>query len=398
MSKNIVFCADGTWNGPGESDSDDKTAALTNVFKLFLNLDGPPTPGTFLLEKEQEKALSDANGVPQQVAKYLHGVGDSDNLLVRLLGGTLGAGLITRIVRGYTFISRNYLPGDKIFIVGFSRGAYTARALGGMIATKGLLDPAKIDLTDKERAYLLGTAVWCEYRRAALQNDTTKLQRLEDTVFNIPGLLFRLPSDDLLTAAPIEAIGVWDTVGALGVPAYTTTMLRIDVFRFADTKLSPVVRHGIQALAVDEQRDDFTPTFWDADARITQALFPGSHSDVGGGYPESGDESGLSDRPLQWMIAQLAGLGVLFSATPVIKPQPDARGPAHAPWLELPWNVLLRNSRTFPAGLCLSRLIIDRINAGPVLDEPHAVAAPYAPRNLAAYLAGNAAAPGVIIL
>jgi uncharacterized protein (DUF2235 family) len=398
MSKNIVFCADGTWNGPGEPDSDDKTAPPTNVFKLFLNLDGKDTPGTFLLEKEQERVLQDANGVVQQWAKYLHGVGDSDNLLVRLLGGTLGAGLITRIVRGYTFISRNYVAGDKIFIIGFSRGAYTARALGGMIASQGLLDASKVDLTDQPHAYRLGTAVWHAYRRAALQADTNKLQRLEDTVLDIPGLLDRLPSDDLLIKAPIEAIAVWDTVGALGIPEYARTMLRIDVFRFADTKLSPVVRRGVQALAVDERREDFTPTLWDADARITQALFPGAHSDVGGGEPDSDDESGLSDRTLVWMTAQLSAAGVLFAATPAITPHPDPRGTAHEPWLQLPWDVLPRGPRAFPAGLCLSQCVIDRINDGPVLAEPQAPAAPYAPANLTAYLNGNAAAPGVIVV
>lgn len=398
MSKNIVFCADGTWNGPGEPDSDDKTAPPTNVFKLFLNLDGKDTPGTFLLEKEQERVLQDANGVVQQWAKYLHGVGDSDNLLVRLLGGTLGAGLIARIVRGYTFISRNYVAGDKIFIIGFSRGAYTARALGGMIATEGLLDASKVDLTDQEHAYRFGTAVWYRYRRAALQADTTKLQRLEDTVLDIPGLLDRLPSDDLLTKAPIEAIAVWDTVGALGIPEYTRTMLRIDVFRFADTSLSPVVRRGIQALAVDERREDFSPTLWDADPRITQALFPGAHADVGGGYPDDDDESGLSDRTLAWMTTQLSAAGVLFAVMPAIMPHPDPRGTAHEPWLQLPWDVLPRGPRAFPAGLCLSQGVIDRINGGPVLAEPQAPATPYAPANLTAYLKGNAAAPGVILV
>jgi uncharacterized protein (DUF2235 family) len=149
MSKTIVFCADGTWNGPQEPDSDDKTAHPTNVFKLFLNLAGKDTAGTYLLENEQERLLSAADGSPQQVSKYLHGVGDSDNPLVQALGGSIGAGLVTRIVRGYTFISRNYAVNDRIYIIGFSRGAYTARALAGLIATKGLLDATKIDLTDK---------------------------------------------------------------------------------------------------------------------------------------------------------------------------------------------------------------------------------------------------------
>lgn len=398
MSKNIVFCADGTWNGPGEPDSDDKTRPPTNVFKLFLNLDGKDVPGTYLLENEQERELQDANGVTQQIAKYLHGVGDSDNFLVHLLGGTLGAGLITRIVRGYTFISRNYVAGDKIFIIGFSRGAYTARALGGMIAARGLLDAGKVDLTDQRRAYRLGMDAWYEYRRAALRADTNELQRLEDTALDIPGLFARLPSGDLLAGVPIEAIAVWETVGALGIPECTRAMLRIDVFRFADTSLSPVVRRGVQALAVDEQREDFVPTLWDSDVRITQALFPGAHADVGGGYQDGNDESGLSDRTLAWMTERLSSAGVLFASTPTIKPHPDPRGTAHEPWLHLPWTMLPRGPRAFPAGLCLSQFVIDRINAGPVVADPQTAAMPYVPANLAAYLNGKAAAPGVMIV
>jgi uncharacterized protein (DUF2235 family) len=121
MAKNVVFCADGTWNGPSEPDDDDASAPATNVFKLFLNLAGLDDPDTLTLAKEQQRTLRTADGTVQQVSKYLHGVGDSNNFLVKALGGTLGEGLITRIVRGYTFISRNYVRGDRIYIIGFSR-------------------------------------------------------------------------------------------------------------------------------------------------------------------------------------------------------------------------------------------------------------------------------------
>lgn len=182
MSKFIVFCADGTWSGPGEPDSDDKTAPPTNVFKLFFNLDGRDTPDTTMLEKEQERVLSVADGTTRQHAKYLNGVGDSDNFLVKALGGAFGGGVIVRIVRGYTFISRNYSAGDKIFIVGFSRGAYTARALAGLIASKGLLDARKLELQDKVGAYRLGAAVWYAYLRSKVQANQDWLGQLEKLV------------------------------------------------------------------------------------------------------------------------------------------------------------------------------------------------------------------------
>ena len=133
MPKTIIFCADGTWNGPEEQtgvsaiDGDDDhgeltRSSVTNVVKLFANLAGRVTPETLALRNEQEKVLARADGSTAQIAKYLHGVGDSANPIVKLLGGTLGVGIICRIVRGYTFISRSYAPGDEIHIVGALTG------------------------------------------------------------------------------------------------------------------------------------------------------------------------------------------------------------------------------------------------------------------------------------
>jgi uncharacterized protein (DUF2235 family) len=398
MVKNIIFCADGTWNGPGEPDCDDKSAIATNVFKTFLNLDGKDTPETYLLAKEQERILYDANGTAEQVAKYLHGVGDSDNFLVKALGGTVGAGLITRIVRGYTYVSRNYVSGDKIFLIGFSRGAYTARALAGLIAAKGLLDRNTLDLSDKEEAYRLGSAVWYEYRLSALRADPNWLSRLAQMVLDLPGFFARPPRAEQVVACPIEAVAVWDTVGALGIPAYTLEMTHLDLFQFADLALSQVVHHGIHAIAVDEMREDFTPTLWDADPRIKQVLFAGAHSDVGGGYPY-GNECGLSDITLKWMTSELTALGVRFSATPAFEPKPDPIGPAHSPWAHPPWDVLARGARVFPRGLYLSQGVLDRVVAKSVIaDFGSSGLAPYDPRTLSEYITGRLAAAGVIVL
>jgi len=397
MSKNIIFCADGTWNGPGESDSDDKTAPDTNVFKLFLSLDGKDDAGTTKLEKEQERTLKAADGTVQQVAKYLHGVGDSQTFLVRILGGTLGAGLITRIVRGYTFISRNYQPGDKIFLVGFSRGAYTARALAGLISAKGLLDPNKIDLADKTAAYRLGVAVWFAERKAALHGDQGLLSNLFNAVLDFPIFLAHPPSDDQLVAAPIEAVAVWDTVGSLGIPVYNARLVRLDVFGFANKKLSANIRNGRHAVAIDEQRGDFSPTLWEDRDGVVQVLFPGAHSDVGGGYPLAGGESGLSDGALKWMMSELGALGVRFSADPAVVPHPDAAGCAHQPWAHLPFSKLLHEPRPFPKGLRLSQSVLDRIGGAAVVADPGLQAAAYIPGNLRDYVAGKVAAAGIEI-
>ncbi|MES2606654.1 MAG: DUF2235 domain-containing protein, partial [Pseudomonadota bacterium] len=185
MPKWIVFCADGTWNGPGQDDNGDKLPDPTNVFKLFWGLAGELTAGSVIAADEQEKALV-VNGKLLQLAKYIHGVGDSRNPIRRLVGGAFGAGIIARIVRGYTFISRNYEPGDRIVIVGFSRGAYTARALAGMVAGQGLL--GKHLTADKERAYRAGAQAWYRYRNQRSKGPGF-LERLAEVMADLPAYM-----------------------------------------------------------------------------------------------------------------------------------------------------------------------------------------------------------------
>jgi hypothetical protein len=400
MGKAIVFCADGTWNGPGEPDADNTSSPPTNVFKLFLNIAGIDEPGTMMLAKEQERVLRAPDGTVLQWTKYLHGVGDASNELVKLLGGGLGAGLIERIVRGYTFISRNYLAGDQIYIIGFSRGAYTARALAGLIAGKGLLDATKNNLADKSTAYRMGTAVWYAYRLKVAQSMSGWLDKLTNLALDLPAFTQQTVPDNLLIAAPIEAVAVWDTVGSLGIPDYTRQDTRLDVFQFADTVLSPMVKHGVHAVAVDERRADFTPTLWQPDGRILQALFPGCHSDVGGGFVAPGIESGLSDAALQWMTERLTALGVRFLDPPAYALHPNPRATAHAPWLSDIWRYLPQGPRIFPPppGLFLSEEEVARAQPGPVIPDPTLPAVPYAPDNLSAYLVAGVEAPGVTVV
>ncbi len=397
MAKNIVFCADGTWNGPGEPDHDDQNAPATNVFKLFLDLAGVDEPNTSQLAKEQERALKNPDGSVGQVAKYLDGVGNSENFLAKILGGGFGAGLITRIVRGYTFVSRNYQPGDRVYLIGFSRGAYTARALAGLITAKGLLPPDMADPNDKEGAYRLGSAVWYAWRRERLIAQGHPLDHFEEIIFDLPHFLQMPPPASSMVPAEIETVAVWDTVGSLGIPVFNGQHVAIDVFQFADTALSAKVKHGRHAISIDEMRANFTPTLWDPDpARIVQVLFPGAHADVGGGYTTSNRESGLSDGARLWMTGELRALGVEFAAAPTIVQAPDPTGPAHRPWLSPLWLTLPRSARTLPPGLGLSKSVIDRLNAGLVAPDPGAPPEAYRPSNIAAYLSGLAPAAGIV--
>lgn len=368
MAKSLVFFADGTWNAPDMDENDDHTPDPTNVYKLFLALEGALSPESIRQSDEQEKVLLESNGATVMVAKYLHGVGDSRSPIRKLLGGAFGAGVISRIVRGFTFISRNYEQGDRIFLVGFSRGAYTARALGGLIASQGLL--ATKYTADKERAYMLGAQAWYRARKAA-RKDAPFLARLAEMVAELPAFLSQgtMPDDALVPVKSIEAIAVWDTVGAMGIPAYTGGKLN-DSYKFADTKLSPKVQHGFQALALDERRELFTPTLWDPAPHVTQMLFPGSHSDVGGGYPTVNDESGLSDGAWEWMQANLQPLGLAFNDVEAYPCRPSASGSAHKPWAHSPWPLFATCVRVFPAGIPQHPSVQARLQAGPVCAEP----------------------------
>ncbi len=380
MAKNIVFCADGTWNTPNQDDDADDTADPTNVYKLFVCLAGKNSPDTLLASNEQEKSLV-TNGATLQVAKYIHGVGDSRNPIQRLMGGAFGAGIISRIVRGYTFISRNYEPGAKIFISGFSRGAYTARALGGLIASQGLLAPARTE--DKELAYRHGAAAWYQYRNKTAAKFS--LSRLWEVARDLPGFLSRdaLKDSDFVNVDLLAAVAVWDTVGALGIPRFRGNG-RVDAFRFCDTALSKKVAMGFHAVALDEQRDDFTPTLWDQAKNVKQVLFPGAHCDVGGGYPMARNESGLSDAALKWMIDQLTGVGVLFSSEQPYAIKPNHAGVAHMPWIHSPWDYpgINLGPRRFSFALDPHASIAARMRAGMVVAEPGRPGAAYNPVNL----------------
>jgi uncharacterized protein (DUF2235 family) len=393
MVKNIVFCADGTWCGPDNIPTYADLPGTTNVFKIFCNLEGSPTLGSTRLKDEQESVLLNDKNEIVQVAKYLHGVGDSDNFMVKALGGTLGAGIISRIVRGYTFISRHYVPGDKIFITGFSRGAYTARALAGLISVKGLLDASKIDLTGDptdpisvehatRNAYRLGSAVWYDYRKTAiLHNNLFGL--LEELVVDLPVFLIKPPTVKLVPA-PVMAVGVWDTVGALGIPEYSLASdRRIQSMRFADEKLSDNVMFGFHAISIDEQRTDFSPTLWIKRKGIEQRLFAGCHGDVGGGYLQ-GVESGLSDCALVWMTACFAAAGVVFAPKAVYPTNPQANGTAHQPWIRPPWNTFARAHRKFPLDVKsnIDPSVNDRRHCGLVKNDPYLPPGPYDPKNI----------------
>lgn len=379
MPKNIVLCADGTWNNPNEDENADHSPDPTNVYKFYTRLDGQLSSDPSLAASEQEKEWVEA-GRTQQIAKYLHGVGDSRNPIIKLMGGAFGAGVIARVVRGYTFMSRNYEPGANLYIVGFSRGAYTARALAGLIASRGLLTAQLTQ--DKAGAYQRGAEAWYRYRKAT---SSSFLAHFAEIAADLPAFLSQgsLTAQDLVPVDRIAAVAVWDTVGAMGVPEYVAKGQRVDAFRFANTTLNEKVSQGFHAVALDERRNDFTPTLWDAAPTVTQLLFPGAHADVGGGYPTANGESGLSDIALTWMIDRLGRVGVRFSPEQADPINPNAAGTAHQPWRQMPWTLpgVSLGARRFPKGMLEHPSIADRMASGNVKADPSEPPAPYTPAN-----------------
>jgi len=377
VAKNIIFLADGTWNSPDQDENHDGSPDYTNVYKLFLALEGANPVGTQKSEREQEKEWRAGDIV--QVAKYIHGVGDSNHPVMRALGGAFGAGIIARVVRGYTFISRHHEPGAQIVIVGFSRGAYTARALAGLIVSQGLLGPRVT--ADKELAYRCGAEAWYRYR-ATSKNKPNIFVRAVEALANPRELFTRdaLKDSDLVPIDRIASVAVWDTVGAMGLPNYKSDA-RLDRYKFANTQLSGKVTLGLHAIALDEQRVDFAPTLWDTAANVTQVLFPGAHADVGGGYPNNPQESGLSNVALRWMIDRLKTVGVRFVEPEVKSIVPNAAASAHKPWAHRPWPKLPKRSRAFPKGMTEHPSIAERTQTPAVIAEPGEAAAPYRPGN-----------------
>ena len=204
-------------------------------------------------------------------------------------GGAFGHGLEDNVYEAYRFLVGNYEPGDELFLFGFSRGAFTARSLAGMIRKCGILERQHV------RRYPAAIALYRDD-----QHPDSPAARTFRRAHAVGG-------DATL---PIRFIGVWDTVGALGIPLRGLRGLTRHKYQFHDTELSGSVAQACHALAIDERRAPFEPTLWAYRPKpgqtVEQVWFAGVHSDVGGGYPDTG----LADITLEWMIDRAQGAGL----------------------------------------------------------------------------------------
>ena len=277
--KRIVICADGTWQSP-ESEHP------THVMRLA-------------------RAIAPVDGRGRkQVVFYDWGIGSEGD---RIKGGATGAGIDKNIMDAYRFIVHNYDPGDALFFFGFSRGAYTVRSLGGFIRNCGVLHRSQAARIPE--AYEL-------YRTRSPQS---------------------APGEDRATAfrklyavadrTEIAFVGVWDTVGALGIPAPFIGTLNSGRYLFHDAEPSSIIRCARHAVAIDEKRADFAPTLWSHKPGIDlqQVWFSGVHTDIGGGYANHalGDHAGV------WMAREAEAAGLRFEPHFMAQLQPDHRAKQH---------------------------------------------------------------------
>lgn len=301
--KRLVFCFDGTWN------------RLDAQF---------PTNVVFTAESVLP---SPADAV--QLIHYDQGVGTE--AFETFSGGLFGNGMERNLAEAYRFLVFNYTAGDQIYVFGFSRGAYTARSFCGLLANVGVIrrrDAARIgeavQLYRSRKPADAAHALKSLQFRAAWSPDIC-VSAEEDAwrCANVPGYV--------AGAAPpltIAYLGVWDTVGSLGVPDRYKALSFVDkVYEFHDTALSAFVKAARHAVALDERRKDFAPTLWtntdalnaargfaadDRNAPYQQRWFPGDHGSIGGG----GYLRGLSDQALEWILDGARAQGLKLDAAP----------------------------------------------------------------------------------
>ncbi|KAL9096773.1 MAG: hypothetical protein Q9165_001261 [Trypethelium subeluteriae] len=288
-SKRIIIAADGTWLDADNGHLNGELNIPSNITRLT-----------------RAVKTTSSDGIPQ-VVYYHFGVGSQGGVVDRVVGGATGQGLSENVREGYEFICNNYAPGDEIFLLGFSRGAFTARSIGGLIGEVGVL-------TKEGLQYLAEI-----YKDVTHKYDPNYKPKHPDIPFPDkpsaadPEYTEELESHHLTNlGVKVKAVGVFETVGSLGTPrigwlqkaGVQTSQAKRQAFH--DTTISDCIENAFQALALDERRSAFQPAIWEKPegntTTLRQVWFPGVHSNVGGGY----DDQELANITLAWMIAQLS--------------------------------------------------------------------------------------------
>ncbi len=331
MSKKISLFLDGTFNTPDSQ---------TNVYKLFSLAEGYPT-GPDLKDLEDPKwkkllkvvidkvtgydidhAALDAEYTSlrsKEIIRY-YDPGVGTRLFNRVRGGAFGKGVSENISQAYDFLCQTWEPGDEIYVFGFSRGAYTARSLVGLLNLIGLLDH-KLSRDPQNRQIVmdyLHTYIKYLHQQTQFELQYEQTKPSEPTK---PKLLEGIP--EWRKNTPVKFIGVWDTVGSLGIPNRFRNFLAGFTFNvhetLGNTEICSNVEYAYHAMAIDEHRVDFKVTPWTYANKSTdlppqlkdvqQLWFVGAHSNVGGGY----ENNYLCSISCEWMQENAISAGLEFS-------------------------------------------------------------------------------------
>jgi uncharacterized protein (DUF2235 family) len=287
------------------------------------------------------------DGVPQRKF-YDEGVGTK--WFDRWSGGAFGYGLSDNVRLGYRWLMEHYDPGDEIFIFGFSRGAFTARSLAGVIARCGLLKPdAPMSFTQLYERYQKGDTVRPIYQLKYFHKAGDPDFDFEERTL----LKYTYYQRNF-----IKMVGVWDTVGTLGLPFGDIKGISRRTLRFHNTNLSKIVQHSYQALALDEFRQPYWAVLWtnftpdkpkasdspQVDNRyVEQRWFTGAHCNVGGGYRNDL----LPQRPLAWMQEKAFACGLAFRSRVIVTDEDLDMPPcdSYAAFLGGTWKILTLGRR-----------------------------------------------------
>lgn len=285
--KNIVLCSDGTGNTAIK-------ARGTNVFKLYEAVD--------IQDHKYNPTLK------PQVAFYDDGVGTSPLAPVKLIGEAFGYGFAKNVRDLYTELVHVYEPGDHIYLFGFSRGAYTVRALSGLIQCCGIVNIKSISEASLKKHV---KQCWKDFRKKAFKRVSDSKRRSNQST-DASSTRCREPYEAY--EASIEFVGVWDTVGAIGTPFEELRDLFNWIYpmRFSELTPSSRIKRACHALSIDDDRRTFQPELWNekgiSTTQVDQVWFAGVHSNVGGGYVKQG----MSLVALDWMMAEAERCGLRF--------------------------------------------------------------------------------------
>lgn len=344
-SKNIVLCFDGTWNHPAKEVAGKNI--VTNAWKLYY------------ATMEQENI---------QTKWYDYGVGVEGLFHEKIIGGATGKGIEENVMDGYVHLLETYQPGDKLFLFGFSRGATTARVLASLLHFCGIVDREKWEENQENTSIY-----WSDLRKIARKaldvylnsNITTRVDKGEKIKRGRSKKWitdrFRTANSYPQSSIEIKMLGVWDTVSAL-----TTRNKKYHeaLDELIDLKLYPEVKYACHAVSIDEVRGDFALGHFKrargpraAEILMKEVWFAGAHSNIGGGFVDSG----LSDIALEWMLSEAIKQGLQIN-THKLRIHPDVLGELQHPEKAFIYTLRRQISRKIPAGSKIHASVFERLS------------------------------------